>query len=425
MNRPRLLFISPRFLFPPHSGGAIRTGQILRGMKGGRFHIKLLSPGSPELESEFRDQLSEVADEWLLWPAMNSEDRSRLSKVHHLLSSLPLTVAADRSKAAREIVREAFATGPDVVVADFLHAAVQLPESISIPTVLFTHNCEAEIYERHAANERSAWMKPIWRSQARKMLSFERDALAGATKVVAVSERDAQRFERSYGLQGVETIPTGVELERFPWREPQGQRRVVFAGSMDSAANIDGVEWLLDHVWPRVVEQVSDARMTVVGKSPPAHLVRKVSDVRGVEFTGRVAEVAPYLSGADAFVIPLRVGSGTRMKAYEAMASGVPVVSTSVGIEGLGLLAGVHYLEADSGQDFAEAILRLISDPLLGREISCRARSFVDEHASHLAAAKRFEEICLRAAGLLPRIETEVGGGTPRPVCQLTSVVSK
>ena len=394
-------------------------------MKGGRFHIKLLSPGSPELESEFRNQLSEVADEWIFWPAMNSEDRSRLSKVHHLLSSLPLTVAADRSRVARELVRDAIATGTDVVVADFVHAAVLLPESASIPTILFTHNCEAEIYERHAENERSAWMKPIWRDQARKMLRFERKALARVTKVVAVSERDAQRFERSYGLQGVETIPTGVELDRFVWRQPDGQRRVVFAGSMDSAANIDGIDWLLEDVWPRVIERAPDARMTVVGKSPPAHLVRKASNVRGVEFTGRVAEVAPYLSGADAFVIPLRVGGGTRMKAYEAMASGVPVVSTAVGIEGLGLLAGVHYLEADSGQDFAEAILLLISDPLLGRETSRRARSFVDEHASHLAAAKRFEEICLRAAGLLPRIEAEVGGGTARPVSPLISAASK
>lgn len=425
MNRPRLLFVSPRFLFPSHSGGAIRSGQILRGMKGGRFHIRLLSPGSPELESRFGGQLAEVADAWSLWPAINSEDRSRLSKVHYLLSSLPLTVAADRSEAARKMVREAVATGPDVVVADFVHAAVLLPESVSAPTVLFTHNCEAEIYERHAENERRAWMKALWRSQARKMLRFERKALSRATRVVAVSERDAQRFECSYGLGGVETIPTGVELERFVWREPQGQRRAVFAGSMDSAANIDAVEWLLDQVWPRVVGQVPDARMTVVGKSPPAQLIRKASEATGFEFTGRVSEVAPYLSGADAFVIPLRVGGGTRMKAYEAMAAGAPVVSTSVGIEGLGLQAGQHYLEAENQEDFAKAIVRLISDPGLGRELSRRARSYVDKHASHLAAAERFEDICLRAAGLQPRGEAKVEGAAEQPMPRMISAVSK
>jgi glycosyltransferase involved in cell wall biosynthesis len=113
------------------------------------------------------------------------------------------------------------------------------------------------------------------------------------------------------------------------------------------------------------------------------------------------------------------------MKAYEAMACGAPVVSTAVGIEGLGLRASVHYLEADSGHDFAEAILLLISNPILGRETSRRARSFVDEHGSHLAGAKRFEEICLRAAGLLPRIAAEVGGGAARPVSQLMSAASK
>ena len=250
-------------------------------MKGGRFHIKLLSPDSPELGSEFRDQLSEVADEWILWPAMNSEDRSRLSKVHHLLSSLPLTVAADRSRVARELVRDAIATGTDVVVADFVHASVLLPESASIPTILFTHNCEAEIYERHAENERSAWMKLIWRDQARKMLRFERKALAQVTKVVAVSERDAQRFERNYGLQGVETIPTGVELERFVWRQPDGQRRVVFAGSMDSAANIDGVDWLDAALHGYFADPVSARRHGVAARAAVEQrfsLERMVSD---------------------------------------------------------------------------------------------------------------------------------------------------
>ena len=97
-----------------------------------------------------------------------------------------------------------------------------------------------------------------------------------------------------------------------------GQRRVVFAGSMDSAANIDGVRWLLTTIWPSVMQRVRDARLVVVGKRPPAELLRLGETPSGVEFTGRVPEVGPYLSGADAFVIPLRVGGGTRMKAYRS-----------------------------------------------------------------------------------------------------------
>lgn len=401
-DRPRLLFVSPRFLFPAHSGGAIRTGQILRGMKGGRFHITLVSPGSAELEREHRDELSAIADAWEFWPAPNTEDRSRLSKARHLLDRLPLTVAADRSRAGSEVVRRALAARPAVVVVDFVHAAVLMPRAVDVPTVVFTHNCEAEIYERHAVNETKRWMRPIWRQQARKMERFEREVLLRADGVVAVAERDARRFAAQYGLSEAQTIPTGVELDRFTWHAPLGQRRAVFAGSMDSEANIDGVRWLLTAIWPQVLQQARDARLIVVGKRPPAELQRLGSSLPGVEFTGRVPEVAPYMSGADAFVIPLRVGGGTRIKAFEAMAAGAPVVSTAVGVEGLGLEAGHHYLQADEPQAMADAIVRLLTDSALGQRMSADARAHVDEHASHRAAARRFEDICMtvvRGAG--------------------------
>jgi len=394
-ERPRLLFVSPRFLFPAHSGGAIRTGQILRGMKGGRFHITLVSPGSVDLERAHRDELSGMADAWEFWTAPNTEDRSRLSKARHLLDRLPLTVAADRSRAGSAVVRRALATRPSVVVIDFVHAAVLLPRKLEVPSVVFTHNCEAEIYERHATNEEKRWMRTIWRQQARKMERFERDVLQRVDGVVAVAERDAQRFAEVYGLRGVQTIPTGVELEKFTWSAPRGQRRVVFAGSMDSAANIDGVRWLLTAIWPSVIQRVDDAKLVIVGKRPPAELQRLGDAVPGVDFTGRVPDVAPYLSGADAFVIPLRVGGGTRMKAYETMAAGAPLVSTAIGVEGLGLEDGRHYLRADDPVTMADAISRLLTDDTLRQRVSVDARAFVDGHASHRAAARRFEEICI------------------------------
>lgn len=410
-DRPRLLFVSPRFLFPAHSGGAIRTGQILRGMKGGRFHITLVSPGSADLERVHRADLSGIADDWEFWTAANTEDRSRLSKARHLLDPLPLTVAADRSRAGAAVVRRALAARPSVVVIDFVHAAVLLPRNREVPSVVFTHNCEAEIYERHAANEEKRWMRPIWRQQARKMERFERDVLRRADGVVAVADRDAQRFAEAYGLRGAQTIPTGVELDKFVWHAPQGQRRVVFAGSMDSAANIDGVRWLLTAVWPAVVQKVRDAKLVIVGKRPPADLQRLADAVPGVELTGRVPEVAPYLCGADAFVIPLRVGGGTRMKAYEAMAAGAPLVSTAIGVEGLGLEDGRHYLRADDAGAMADAVHSLLTDPERRQRISVEARAFVDEHASHRAAARRFEDICAAVARSVEGATARGGAG--------------
>lgn len=384
-------------------------------MKGGHFAITLVSPGSAALGLKHATELSEIADAWAFWPAASSEERSRLSKAPHLLSRLPLSVAADVSIAARALVAEQISAGPALIVADFVHSAVLLPAKKSVSTLVFTHNCEAEIYERHAQQAGSRWMKAVWRIQAAKMRRFEGEALARADAVIAVAERDAERFERDFGLHGVETIPTGVDLGNFDWVAPKGHRNVVFAGSMDSPANITGVEWLLDRVWKQVLIDVPDATMTIVGKEPPGYLLRKAASMPGWRFTGRVADVRPFMAGADAFVIPLLVGGGTRMKAYEAMASGAPVVSTSIGIEGLGLSSGQHFVQADDPKDFAASVVRVLADRNLAASLSRNARQYVEANASHRVAARRFEEICVRVSRLSDATDVPRFGATRTP----------
>jgi len=399
VTRPELLFVSPRFLFPAHSGGAIRTGQILRGLKGGRFRVRLLSPARPAQVEQYRAELKQVADEWEFWPATSSEDRSRLVKARHLLSPLPLAVAVDRNATARACVATALARKPAVVVADFVHSAALLPDAAaSVPSVLFTHNCEAEVYERLAAQARNPLARRVWRSQAAKMREFEATSLRRFDIVLAVAERDAERFADSYGRRGVITIPTGVDLDYFSFAPPKGERRVVFTGGMDWPANIDGIGWMMSEVWPTVRAQVPNARMSVIGKNPPSHLMRRAAGLSGWEFTGRVPDIRPLMSGADAFAIPLRIGSGTRIKAYEAMAAGVPVVSTSIGVEGLQVQDGRHYLCADAAPDFAKALVRLLREREEGVRLATAARQRVEACASQHAVAELFERICWSAA---------------------------
>ena len=130
--------------------------------------------------------------------------------------------------------------------------------------------------------------------------------------------------------------------------------------------------------------------------------------MEGCEFTGRVPDVAPYMCGADAFVIPLHVGGGTRIKAFEAMAAGVPVVSTAIGVEGLGLQEEREYCLANESSAFAEAIVSLLRDRDLGLRLSQAARRYVELNASHRAAAQRFEDICVAT---LARASAPGGGG--------------
>jgi glycosyltransferase involved in cell wall biosynthesis len=395
-DRPELLFISPRFLFPADTGGAIRTSEILRGMRGGAFRIRLLSPSVDGQAQRYAGQLAEIADTWQCWPTAARQGTLSLRRLPLLASRLPVPIASDASKEGRKLVEAALAQRPGVVVFDFLHSVVLAPEKLTVPAVLFTHNVEAEIFERNLEYAGHVGGRLLWRDQLKKMRRFEGAAMRRFNRIVAVSARDAERFARDYARTDVDVIPTGVNLEQFTYAPPTPGDQVVFTGSMDWLANIDAISWFRDEIWPFIVSRRPNATMTVVGRNPPKELTRVVPD--NWNFTGRVDDIRPWVTGCAAFVIPMRIGGGTRIKAFEAMAMGVPVVSTGVGIEGLDLQPDRDFLMADSARDFADAVVSLLEQPELGRQVSEQARHHVQAHYSSAAVARKFEQICERAA---------------------------
>jgi glycosyltransferase involved in cell wall biosynthesis len=395
MSRLRLLFISPRFLFPLNEGGKIRTVGMMRAMKtDGPFDITLVSPAPADV-AHYAGDIASACEHFISWPATNT---GKLAQIMGVLGSLPASTASDRSAAGRAVVAQALAEKPDVVVADFPHSAVLLPDRLGPASVMFTHNLEAEILERHAAVA-TGWRRLVWRREARKMDAFERATLRRFDSVVAVSERDEAALAKRYGLAVVRRIETGVDLEFHAYQAPRAEGNVaVFAGAMDSRSNIDGIEFLLRAVWPRVHAVQPEARMLIAGRNPPPALVAEAA-ASGMNwhFTGSVDDIRPYLHEGDISLIPLRVGSGTRLKAFEAIASGLPVVSTTLGVEGLGLAPGEHFLAADTDAAFADAILALLADTPRRRAMAEAGRALLEARYSWAVIARQFEAICLDA----------------------------
>lgn len=399
-RRQTLLFVSPRFLFPVDSGGKIRSTQVLRGMKGGQFRIQLMSPGTPALVERHRRDLAEVCDEFAFWQASPSGWRGMVSRAWHLLDTLPMPVRVDRSEAAASAVARALAAQPDVVVFDFLHGAVLAPEEIGAPSVIFTHNVEAQIFARHLEVARNAWMRAIWRNQLRKMRAYEASTLGRFDVVVAVSPEDRRLFEQDYGIRDVHVIPTGVDLDFFRHSPPARDTDVVFCGSMDWLANQGAMRYFMDEVWAAIIAKVPAATMTVVGRAPPAGLVAEAAR-RGLRwrFTGFVDDVRPIVGGAAVSVVPLQVGGGTRLKVFESMAMGPVVVSTTIGVEGLPVESGRNCIIADDTPAIADAVVSLLTDRERRFAMSDAARNFVEESCSHVVAARSFERACLGALG--------------------------
>ncbi len=399
MTARRLLVLSPRFLFPLDQGGRIRTANTLRHMKGGAFHLTLLSP-APADAARWSAETERLCDRFISWP---EPAMPAWQKALSLLGRLPVTVASDASTAGSRAVAAALRERPDAILVDFPHASVLLPSRLDVPAILFTHNVEAEIFARHASVARGP-MRVVWQHEARKMRRFEAETLHRCQKVIAVSERDARALESAYGVSGVEPIETGVDTDFYayhpPKPAPEAGGTVVFTGSMDSRSNIDGIEFLMEEVWPLVVQRRPAARAVIAGRNPPDRL-REAATSRGFDwtFTGFVDDVRPYVASAHAYAIPLRVGSGTRIKVFEAMAMGCPVVSTTLGAEGLDVRDEEHFLRADTAPAFAEALLRLLADPAESLRLSRAARDLVTARFGWPVVTRRFEQICLSALG--------------------------
>jgi polysaccharide biosynthesis protein PslH len=397
MTRKRLLFVSPRFLFPMDQGGKIRTGNILRGLKGGAFDVTLASP-APTDHARYANDTASACDRFVWWP---EQPPSHVRRVMALGSGLPVAAATDRSSAGSAVVRAGLAERPDVVVVDFPHADVLMPVRVDAARVMFTHNVEAEIFERHALRAKGL-RRLVWADQSRKMMRLERESLARYDTVIAVSDRDRDALAKRYALPAVEAIDTGVDLDFFAMNPPEvapdpgsDGGTLVFTATMSWAANVDGIHFLLDEVFPLLLRARPRIKAVVIGRNPPASLSDKIRE-RGLDvtLTGFVDDIRPYVAQANVYVIPLFVGSGTRIKAFEAMAMGRPVVSTTLGIEGLDVTDGENFVRADDGASFALSILALMEDGSMRARIAGAARHLMEDRFSWSRVARQFEAIC-------------------------------
>ena len=240
-----------------------------------------------------------------------------------------------------------------------------MPDGLPCRTVLFQHNVEAAIWKRHADVRSNPLARAYFREQWRRMERFERDECRRFDGVIAVSRADAEAIEREYCVTNVGDVPTGVDVDFFrpAGRAPREPHNLVFTGSMDWLPNEEGITWFVDDVLPRIHERLPDVTLTIVGRNPPPRIQQLASRDARLRVTGSVPDVRPFIESGSVFVVPLRVGGGTRLKMYEALAMERPLVSTTIGAEGLPLEDGTHVLIADDAAAFAGAVLSLLDDP--------------------------------------------------------------
>jgi glycosyltransferase involved in cell wall biosynthesis len=381
-------------LVPLDSGGKIRSYNILRQLA--RDHRVTYFGFHAEQDDAAHAELEGIFERVVRCPLKLPAAKSFAELVQYgkeLFSGNPYAIKKYcQPWVASELRKLVQTESYDVIVCDFLVAAGVIPWDLPCPKVLFTHNVEALIWKRHYEVARNPlWKLLSWR-EWRAMERAEKLYLRKADHVLAVSQTDSDFFAHELPPEKLTVIPTGVDVEYFrPIAVEEEPNSLVFTGSMDWMPNEDGIFYFAEEILPKIFEKLPNARLSVVGRKPSARLKGlAATDPHHLHLTGWVDDIRPYLAQSEVCIVPLRVGSGTRLKIFEAMGMGKAIVSTTIGAEGLPVRHGQDVLLADSPDDFANSVVSLLQDAAERRRLGNAARELVETKYSWGSVAKEF-----------------------------------
>jgi polysaccharide biosynthesis protein PslH len=411
----KILWVKAGKLLPVDTGGKIRSYNILKHLA--RDHqVTLLSyyggRRDHAYEAEIRKELQEVYTIYTAAPDATVVEQA-VDYLRRLWQPAPFAVSKfTHPEVQRTVASWLNQRRFDVAVCDFLSASLNFPQTLPTPTVLFQHNLETALWQRMASTESNPAKRFAYRIEAAKMARYERAALGRFHRIIAVSDHDRQQMLQMDRSCDISVVPTGVDTRRFPVAPPAkaDPPTIIFTGSMDWEPNIDATNYFCQEIFPRIRAEFPDAIFQIVGRNPHDKVRRLASE--SVQVTGTVASVVDYLRQATVVVVPLRIGGGTRLKIFEAMAVGKAVVSTSIGAEGLDVQSGRDLVLADNASTFADAILLLLRNSTLRRKYEEAAVELATQYDwSHIV--QHFVEILEAAIKVSRSGQTAHGAGVP------------
>jgi glycosyltransferase involved in cell wall biosynthesis len=361
----RILYFAPHQIWPPTTGARLRDYQLARQL-GARASVTFVEMRSAGEEQQAPPEDSEFTSVVTL-KKVGMYTPSKIAR--GLAGPVPITVLNCWShKSAARLAEVLKSRAFDTVQVEGVHLMEYLPiiqEAPGRPAIVVDwHNIESEMMWRYARTTHN-WAKKIAARRTAELIERAEDRLLGGRVTHTVtSERELQKLLARCPSAKIEVIPNGVDAGYYSAyeiakacrrsRQTASKPTILFVGSMDYHANVDAVTWFSRNVWPAIARNHPDLQFTIVGRNP-AREVRALASNR-IHFTGTVDDVRPFYGCAVAAIVPLRSGSGTRLKILEAMAAGVPVISTRLGAEGIDAEDDVHLLLADTGPEIAAAV---------------------------------------------------------------------
>ena len=402
--RKTILWIKADPLHPVDVGGRIRTYNMMKELSK-RHNIIYLALFPEKHDPTAKALANEYSTEqcWIDYSDPKfSKARYGIDLLGNLFfSKLPYVIYKyELTELTDAIIRLTKQYNFDLIISDFLSlstnllkASEQYPEINDIRKILFQHNVENMIWRRHYENEKNTLIKAYFKSQWKRMERFEDTTSKFFDGTVTVSPDDSAFFKDEMGINNIlGHVNTGVDIGFFTPESRQAQpNSLVFLGAMDWMPNIEGICRFVNESYSRIKQEIPDVTLTIVGRRPVQKVMQLAEQDSSIKVTGTVDDVRPYLQCAQVAIVPLNVGGGTRLKIYEMMASKIPVISTSIGAEGLPVTNGENICIADGAGNFATKTVELLNNTSKSQQLTDSAYKFVDEHFSWAKVVEDFE----------------------------------
>jgi len=392
----RILWTLPYLPWPTTSGGKTRQYHLLRSLAARGHRITLLVQSKTEVDQATRNALEPFLEQLIVLP------RRPLRSLKTLLAVLaaPYPMLASINGLAPELERyfdQLLATPWDVVQIEHSYSFQPYERALQRhgqPFLLTEHNIESALgaasYDRLPG-----WMKPFTLWDQWRYRRWEKRVFAQATQLVAVTEADAQQMKVLFN-RDAPVVVNGVDCQHYASVKPDfTSQRLLFIGNYEYSPNLDAVQWALDEVMPQVWAINPQVRLAVCGFALPAQWRERWPDPR-VEFQGFVPDLRALQEQTAVFFAPLRQGGGSKLKVLEAMAAGLPVVTTDQGVSGLAVTNGQHYLGSETTEGLARLLTDAVADPERLQDLSDNARRYVRSHHDWAVTAAQLEAVYAR-----------------------------
>lgn len=384
----KILMLTPQLPYPPQQGTSLRNFHMLRALAQ-THRVTLLSfveADTPRLTEPLQPYCHVL-------PPVVAPSRSTTTRLRQLLTAREPDVTMrlfcpefEQALTGALSVQDFDAVQIEGIELAFAIRVIRAHKP-SLKIVLDCHNAETALQQRALRadlGQPTRWPAAIYsRIQIGRLARFERWALGTADAVIAVSQTDGAVLQAlSPDSRPITIIPNTIDVAEYdtpPPVDPALRHDLVFTGKMDYRPNVDGVLWFAEKVWPAVLRRRPATRWAIVGQRPHPRL-GSLAGIPGITLSGWVPTVQPYLAGASVYIIPLRIGSGTRLKLIEAMAAGKAVISTTIGAEGFDVTPGENIILADRPEEWVEALLDLLDNPRRRAKLSAGARAYAAQY---------------------------------------------